>query len=113
MYLRRGSLPELLCGFERRPGIGPVPYPSACHPQAWSAASLFLTVQAMLGLSVVGAEKRVIIESPTLPRWLEWLRIEDLRVGTDSVSLMMRRTDGAVAVEVLKKDHSVTVEVRD
>ncbi|HVA80725.1 MAG TPA: amylo-alpha-1,6-glucosidase, partial [Candidatus Binataceae bacterium] len=111
--LRIGSLPELLCGFERSPEIGPVPYPTACHPQAWSAASVFAIVQSMLGLSVLGAEKRVTIESPALPPWLEWLKIEDLRVGAETISLLLRRTDGAVAVEVLAKPHSVTIEVRE
>ncbi len=48
-----------------------------------------------------------------MPTWLQWLKLEDLRVGTESISLLMRRTDTAVAVEVLKKPHSVTVEVRE
>ncbi|RME41703.1 MAG: amylo-alpha-1,6-glucosidase, partial [Deltaproteobacteria bacterium] len=33
--LRR--LPELICGFTRLPGQGPVLYPLACSPQAWAA----------------------------------------------------------------------------
>ncbi|MHB8380989.1 MAG: amylo-alpha-1,6-glucosidase [Candidatus Binataceae bacterium] len=111
--LQIGSLPELLCGFERLPELGPVPYPTACHPQAWSAASVFPIVQAMLGLSVSGAYKRVTIESPAMPAWLQWLKLEDLRVGTETVSLLMRRTDGTVAVEVLEKHPSITVEVRE
>src|SRR3712207_6128009 len=32
--LRR--LPELFCGFSRRPHRGPTPYPVACSPQAWA-----------------------------------------------------------------------------
>jgi glycogen debranching enzyme len=28
----------------------PVPYPAACHPQAWSAAAAILILQAWLGL---------------------------------------------------------------
>ena len=32
-------LPELFCGFYRREGEGPVPYPVACSPQAWSAST--------------------------------------------------------------------------
>ena len=31
-------MPELFCGFARHSGIGPIPYPVACSPQAWSAA---------------------------------------------------------------------------
>ena len=30
-------LPELFCGFPRRPGEGPTLYPVACSPQAWAA----------------------------------------------------------------------------
>jgi glycogen debranching enzyme len=29
-------LPELFCGFHRRPGEGPTLYPVACAPQAWA-----------------------------------------------------------------------------
>jgi glycogen debranching enzyme len=46
--LKTGSLPELFCGFPWDERLGPVPYPVACHPQAWSAASIFMIVQAML-----------------------------------------------------------------
>lgn len=42
--LKTGSLPELFCGFPRDDRLGPVPYPVACHPQAWSAASVFMIV---------------------------------------------------------------------
>ncbi len=31
-------MPELFCGFAQSAGEGPVPYPVACSPQAWSAA---------------------------------------------------------------------------
>jgi glycogen debranching enzyme len=48
-------LPELFCGFERRPCEGPTRYPVACLPQAWAAGSPFLLVQAILGLTVDGA----------------------------------------------------------
>jgi glycogen debranching enzyme len=34
-------VPELFCGFPRDPGEGPILYPVACAPQAWSAASVF------------------------------------------------------------------------
>jgi glycogen debranching enzyme len=43
-------LPEAFAGFHRSLGDFPVPYPTACSPQAWAAAAPFLFVQAMLGL---------------------------------------------------------------
>ena len=45
-------LPELFCGFPRHMEHEPVPYPVACRPQAWAAGSVFLLIQASLGLSV-------------------------------------------------------------
>lgn len=107
------SLPELFCGFPREPRLGPVPYPVACYPQAWSAASVFLMLQAMLGLEVIGFERRLTINSPVIAPWLDWLRIERLKVGDAAVSLAVRRAPtGAAMTEVLEKRGSVSVEVR-
>jgi glycogen debranching enzyme len=113
VHLETASLPELFCGFPREPRLGPVPYPVACYPQAWSAASVFMILQALLGLEVMGFERRVSINSPTIPPWLEWLRIEDLKVGDSSVSLFPRRAgDGDVVTEVFERRGSVTVQVK-
>ncbi len=43
-------LPEAFAGFRRSVGTFPVPYPTACSPQAWATAAPFLFIQAMLGL---------------------------------------------------------------
>src|SRR5580692_4350250 len=48
--LRR--LPELFCGFRRRPHRGPTAYPVACAPQAWAAAAPFAFLHACLGLEL-------------------------------------------------------------
>jgi rod shape-determining protein MreD len=42
-------LPELYCGFPRSAGEPPIAYPVACLPQAWSAGSIFMVLQACLG----------------------------------------------------------------
>jgi glycogen debranching enzyme len=34
-------LPELFCGFGRRPGEAPILYPVACAPQAWASGAVF------------------------------------------------------------------------
>jgi glycogen debranching enzyme len=51
-------MPELFCGFARHLHPSPVPYPVACKPQAWAAASVFLLLQAMLGLNVDAWDRR-------------------------------------------------------
>ena len=111
---RGGSLPELFCGFHREQHLGPVPYPVACHPQAWSAASVFLILQAMLGMRISGFENRVTIDNPVLPSWLEWLKVENMKVGQGSVSLIFQRmSEGKeAAVDVLDKQGDVEVDIR-
>ena len=60
-------LPELFCGFPRRPGEGPTLYPVACAPQAWAAGSVFMLLAAALGLSVDGCNDEVTLSRPVLP----------------------------------------------
>ncbi|MGO9607702.1 MAG: glycogen debranching N-terminal domain-containing protein [Candidatus Binataceae bacterium] len=111
---RGGSLPELFCGFHREPHLGPVPYPVACHPQAWSAASVFLILQAMLGMRILGFENRVSIDRPIMPPWLEWLKVEGMKIGQGSVSLQFQRlpNTNAAAVEVLERTGGVEIDMK-
>lgn len=39
-------LPELISGFDRTPGLDPIPYTHACRPQAWAAAGLLYAARA-------------------------------------------------------------------
>ncbi|WGS44204.1 amylo-alpha-1,6-glucosidase [Burkholderia sp. JSH-S8] len=89
-------LPELFCGFPRRRGEPPTAYPVACLPQAWAAGAPFMMLQACLGVSVDAVHHEVRVERPALPEGIDWLRIDGLRVGDDSVSLTFRRVDGQV-----------------
>jgi glycogen debranching enzyme len=109
--LHSGSLPELFCGFSREEHLGPVPYPVACHPQAWSAASVFMLLQAMLGMRVNGFDRKLTMKSPALPQWLDWLEIRNLRVGEGAVSFVVRRAHETAALDITEKRGTVTVEV--
>jgi glycogen debranching enzyme len=109
--LNTSSLPELFCGFRREAGLGPVPYPVACYPQAWSAASVFMILQAMLGMRVLGFERRVVFDTHQIPSWLDWLGIDGLRVGDGRVSFVLRRSPNGAAIEVKEKSPGVRVEV--
>lgn len=111
--LRTGSLPELFCGFPRDGRLGPVPYPVACHPQAWSAASIFMMVQAVLGIEVRGFERRLVVNSPAMPEWLDWLKIENLKVSDGSVSLVARRSRAGASIDIIETRGDVTVDVID
>src|SRR5262249_43815546 len=78
LYFDFHRLPELFCGFHRREGEGPTQYPVACSPQSWSAASIFLILQACLGMTVLSSERQVIFQNPILPEFLDKVRIERL-----------------------------------
>lgn len=43
-----GRLPELFCGFSRDQFAEPVPYPTACSPQAWAATSPILLLTSLM-----------------------------------------------------------------
>ncbi len=95
-----GRLPELFCGFARQAGLGPVPAPVACSPQAWSAAAVFLLLQAVLGLEVAADPPVLRFRAPILPGRLARLDIAGLVVG-----------DATVDVAILRRPHGVGVEV--
>ena len=43
-----GRLPELFCGFARERFATPLPYPTACSPQAWAATAPILLVTSLM-----------------------------------------------------------------
>lgn len=96
-------LPELLCGFERRPGDGPTLYPVACSPQAWAAAATISLLQSCLGISVNGAQRRVYLTKPVLPPFLHIVRIKDLQVGDGSLDLLFERHEHDVSVRIERR----------
>jgi glycogen debranching enzyme len=104
-------LPELFCGFPRRPGQEPIRYPVACLPQAWAAASPFSFLRAVLGLSTDAQQKRVTLCRPELPPFVDMLEIRRLRVGGEHVDLRLVRYPEDVAVTVLEASGSVDVAV--
>jgi glycogen debranching enzyme len=110
-YLDLNRMPELFCGFAREPGAGPTPYPVACAPQAWAAGSVFLLVQACLGLTVTAIEPQVAFTRPRLPAFLGELTITGLAVGGAVVDLLLTRHDDDVGVRVLRRKGPVDVLV--
>ncbi|HEV8711651.1 MAG TPA: amylo-alpha-1,6-glucosidase [Candidatus Binatia bacterium] len=104
-------LPELFCGFPRQLQQGPVPYPVACKPQAWAAGSVFLLLQAALGLRIEAWERRVTFARVSLPSWLNELSLRGLQVGDARVDLYIVRGRWSAAVEVVDKQGDVEIVV--
>ncbi|WP_296596195.1 amylo-alpha-1,6-glucosidase [Phenylobacterium sp.] len=91
-------LPELFCGFPRAAGEPPVAYPVACLPQAWAAGSVFMLLQACLGLSIQGETAEVEIRDPALPIGIDRLSVAGLEIGDGSIDLTFERQGSRVAV---------------
>ena len=91
-------LPELFCGFPRRHGEAPTRYPVACSPQAWAAGSVFMLLEACLGISIDARKKEVTFNHPLLPTAIEEVRIRHLSVGNASIDLTLHRHGGSVTV---------------
>ena len=103
-----GRLPELFCGFGRNEVGPPVPYPTACAPQAWAAAAPLMILRALLGMRPRAAEHRLDLERPRLPAGLATLTLSGLRIGDARVDLRCHRLGGSTRVEV----SSVTGDLR-
>jgi glycogen debranching enzyme len=86
-------LPELFCGFTRAAGEPPIAYPVACMPQAWAAGSVFMVLQACLGLEIDGWTGRVMLTKPYLPQGVDRLALYGLELGDKRVDVRLGRTD--------------------
>jgi glycogen debranching enzyme len=104
-------MPELFCGFPWRDNDGPTPYPVACAPQAWAAGSVYLLVQACLGIQCDAVANQVRFTHPRLPEKVDCMRLQDLRVGASAVDVTLYRRDRHVTLEIDRCDGDLQVIV--
>jgi glycogen debranching enzyme len=107
--LRR--LPELFCGFIRRPHRGPTAYPVACSPQAWSAATPYGLIGACLGLELDHAGNEIRFRDPVMPDFLDMIEIRDLRLGHSRLDLRLSRYGRDVTVNVVSRQGPARVSL--
>jgi glycogen debranching enzyme len=105
-------MPELFCGFGRVPGQGPVRYPAACSPQAWSSGAVFHLLTAMLGLQPEARDNRLTLNEPVLPSWLRWVEVYGLAIRESTVDLRLSSGRHGAAVELLDRRGDAEVVVR-
>ncbi|TMG08605.1 MAG: amylo-alpha-1,6-glucosidase [Chloroflexi bacterium] len=105
-------LPELFGGDERSVHQSPVPYPVACRPQAWAAGAIPLVTQAILGLCPDALNGVLYIVRPRLPKWLEVVHVNRLKIGGAEVDLLYKRRGDVTQAEVLNIRGDVRVEKR-
>jgi glycogen debranching enzyme len=104
-------LPELFCGFNRRPHRAPTPYPVACAPQAWSAASIFGLLGACLGLSLDHERDEIQLHEPVLPEFVDEIVIRSLRLGSSRADIRLHRYGADVTANVLARAGSARIIV--
>jgi glycogen debranching enzyme len=102
MYMEYRRIPELYCGFRRRPGRGPTLYPAACSPQAWAAGAPFSMLQSMLGLQFDPAARRILLINPSLSASAGRVVVRNLTLGDASIDFALSQDDNTVSVQVLR-----------
>jgi len=111
LYQDQKRLPELFCGFMRRPQRGPVSYPVACSPQAWAAAAPFAFLAACLGLELDHDRNRVLLKNPILPDFLDGVTLYNVKLRDSRLDLRFQCYDGDVTVSVLRRHGDAQVVV--
>lgn len=106
-------LPELFCGFTKRSVSRPVNYPVACSPQAWASGSIFMILQALLGIDANAPANTLYINNPSLPEWLREVDVKGMKVGNSSISLKFRREGGVTSFVVTEKDGAIKTIVTE
>lgn len=110
-HMEHARLPELYCGFARRPGRGPTLYPVACSPQAWASATPFALVQACVGLEFDIAGREIRFRNPRIPTCLNDIVLGNLELAGARADVALRRGRQDVSVEVLRREGEVSVTV--
>jgi glycogen debranching enzyme len=104
-------LPELFCGFLRRPNGAPTAYPVACSPQAWSAAAYIGLISACIGLEMIHERDQVQLRNPILPDFVDEVVLRNLSLGESRLDLRLHRYGEDVTANVLSREGSVRVAV--
>jgi glycogen debranching enzyme len=110
-YMEYRRLPELFCGFQRQRGQGPTLYPVACSPQAWASATPFTLLEASLGLQFDPFNGEIRLCNPRLPAFLDEVLLRDLRLGTSSVDLRVRRHGHTVSLDTPRIHGDIRVSI--
>jgi glycogen debranching enzyme len=97
-------LPELFCGVQRHEFDEPVHYPVSCSPQAWASGAFFLMIASVLGIRPSAPRKELNIINPVLPDWLDYLHVNNLRIGNSRVALEFSRRGNRTYCNVVNVD---------
>jgi glycogen debranching enzyme len=107
-------LPELFGGFPKEQYQVPVQFPIACHPQSWAAGSIIFMLESYLGLHPEAFDKRLRIDKPMLPDFIDRLTLRNLKVGEARVDLSFSRgREDKIEVEIMNLEGELDVQIRE
>jgi glycogen debranching enzyme len=89
-----GRLPEAFAGFPRVVSRFPVPFPTACSPQAWATAAPFFLVSTMLGIGVHDGE---LVVDPFIPDSVGRIRISGIHAFGTRWDVDAKGREGSVS----------------
>lgn len=101
--------PELFCGFQREANRDPIKYPVACFPQAWATGTMFRLLQMMVNLIPDATNNCLVIKNPALPKFINHLSVENLKVGNNLVDLNLERIGEITTCNVVKQQGDLQV----
>ncbi|BCW44908.1 hypothetical protein StoSoilB5_20920 [Arthrobacter sp. StoSoilB5] len=81
-----GQLPELFCGFNRDLLAAPVPYPTACSPQAWAATTPIRLITSLMRYDAHVSRGSLWLD-PALPESFGDLNITNVPVAGGRITI--------------------------
>jgi glycogen debranching enzyme len=87
-------LPEAFAGLDRRFGRFPVPFPTACSPQAWATGAPFVFLKVLLGLEAHAGELTI---DPQVPEELGRIFVHGLHAFGTHWDVEARGSQGHVS----------------
>jgi glycogen debranching enzyme len=105
-------LPELFCGFKRRPRDAPLQFPVACSPQSVSSGAAFLMLQSVLGIGIDALDRQIVLAHPVVPNGFSEVIVRNLTVIDASVDFTVRRHGASVSVSVERREGKIDLVIR-
>jgi glycogen debranching enzyme len=113
-----GRLPELFAGFDREEFPAPVPYPTSCDPQAWSAAAPLYLLRTLLRFDPWVPMGKVwcdpAVPESLLPLTIQGVHLAGSRVDVEVTQQGWRMVGLPAGIELLEHPRApLTAEVSD
>jgi hypothetical protein len=79
---------------------------------AWASASVFLLLQACLGLTVQARNSTILFSNPLLPEFLQEITITNFKIGQASMDLSLQRYARDVGIDLVRREGAIDILVR-